>query len=195
MKGKGKPKGKSKNNVDDIMNNFDMGAYGDENMDDGMADFEKKFNPEQQFDIPIYDNIDKEFEKFGKMFGADDEPDLSSGQKNPKELSEEDKILNAILGGSSVGVKKKKNNDMEELSKALKMAEVNLNKKHGKDNDAEVLKGIFAGAGNNKKKKDDGMDDLNNILSAADRNLKDNTYINKGLSQKIFNKGRIGGSR
>ena len=192
MKGKGKPKGKSKNNVDDIMNNFDMGAYGDENMDDGMADFEKKFNPEQQFDIPIYDNIDKEFEKFSKMFGADDEPDLSSGQKNPKELSEEDKILNAILGGSSAGVKKKKNNDMEELSKALKMAEDNLNKKHGKDNDAEVLKGIFAGAGNNKKKKDDGMDDLNNILMAADRNLKNKNKDDMDLVKKFLTKEELG---
>ena len=59
---------------------------------------------------------------------------------------------------------------MDEVSKALKMAELNLNKKQ-KDNDADVLKGIFSGEGK-KKKKDDGMDELNNILSAADKNLK-----------------------
>ena len=67
MKGKGKAKGKGKrsSNIDDIMNNIDMGGYGDEDMDDGMGDFEKNFDPEKQFNMPIYDNIDKEFDKFG----------------------------------------------------------------------------------------------------------------------------------
>ena len=113
MKGKPKAKGKKTNNVDDIMNNLNLGGYADEDMDDGMADFEKKFNPEQQFNIPIYDNIDKEFEKFGKAFGGnDDDIDFSSMKKSQKELSEEDKILNAILGGGGGTVKaKKKDND------------------------------------------------------------------------------------
>ena len=79
MKGKGK--GKKSNNVDDIMNNINLAGYGDDAMDDGMANFEKNFNPEQQFNIPIYDNIDKEFDKFSKMFGGGEEPDLSSAKK------------------------------------------------------------------------------------------------------------------
>ena len=192
MKGKGK--GKKSNKAEDIMNNLNLGGYADEDMDDGMGEFEKNFNPEKQFDIPIYDNIDKEFEKFGKMFGADEEPDLSSKKKNPKEMSEEDKILNAILGGNAnIGSKKKKDNDMEELSKALKMAETNLNKKHGKDNDADLLKGIFAAEGNkNKNKKDDGMDELNNILSAADKNLKNKDKNDMDLVKKFLTKEELG---
>ena len=191
MKGKGK--GKKSNKAEDIMNNIDLGGYGDEDMDDGMGEFEKNFDPEKQFNMPIYDNIDKEFEKFGKMFGADEEPDLSSGKKNPKQISEEDKLLNAILGGNAnIGTKKKKDNDMEELSKALKMAEVNLNKKHGKDNDADLLKGIFAGTGQNKKKKDDGMDELNNILSAADKNLKNKNKDDMDLVKKFLTKEELG---
>ena len=191
MKGKGK--GKKSNKAEDIMNNIDLGGYGDEDMDDGMGEFEKNFDPEKQFNMPIYDNIDKEFEKFGKMFGADEEPDLSSGKKNPKQISEEDKLLNAILGGNAnIGTKKKKDNDMEELSKALKMAEVNLNKKHGKDNDADLLKGIFAGTAPNKKKKDDGMDELNNILSAADKNLKNKNKDDMDLVKKFLTKEELG---
>ena len=192
MKGKGK--GKKSNKAEDIMNNLNLGGYADEDMDDGMGEFEKNFNPEKQFDMPIYDNIDKEFEKFGKMFGADEEPDLSSKKKNPKEMSEEDKILNAILGGNAnIGSKKKKDNDMEELSKALKMAETNLNKKHGKDNDADLLKGIFAAEGNkNKNKKDDGMDELNNILSAADKNLKNKDKNDMDLVKKFLTKEELG---
>ena len=192
MKGKGK--GKKSNKAEDIMNNLNLGGYADEDMDDGMGEFEKNFNPEKQFDMPIYDNIDKEFEKFGKMFGADEEPDLSSKKKNPKEISEEDKILNAILGGNAnIGAKKKKDNDMEELSKALKMAETNLNKKHGKDNDADLLKGIFAAEGNkNKNKKDDGMDELNNILSAADKNLKNKDKNDMDLVKKFLTKEELG---
>ena len=191
MKGKGKSK--KSNKAEDIMNNIDLGGYGDEDMDDGMGEFEKNFDPEKQFNMPIYDNIDKEFEKFGKMFGADEEPDLSSGKKNPKQISEEDKLLNAILGGNAnIGTKKKKDNDMEELSKALKMAEVNLNKKHGKDNDADLLKGIFAGTGQNKKKKDDGMDELNNILSAADKNLKNKNKDDMDLVKKFLTKEELG---
>ena len=191
MKGKGKAKAKKTNNIDDIMNNIDMGGYGDEDMDDGMGEFEKNFDPEKQFNMPIYDNIDKEFDKFGKMFGGDDDVDLSSMKNNQKE-SEEDKILKAILGDAGVP-KKKKNNDMEELTKALKMAEVNLNKKHGKDNDAELLKGIFSGAENNKKgKKDDGMDELNSILSAADRNLKNKDKSDLDLVRQFLSKEDMG---
>ena len=193
MKGKGKGKAKQGNNIDDMMKNIDLGAYGDENMDDGMDAFEKKFNPEQQFNMPIYDNIDKEFEKFGKMFGADEEPNLSSTKNNAKE-SEEDKILRAILGDNpNIGAKKKKNNDMEELTKALKMAEANQNKRQSKDNDAELLKGIFAGTGNsNKKKKDDGMDELNNILSAADQNLKNKNKSDMDLVKQFLTKEELG---
>jgi hypothetical protein len=188
MKGKGK--GKKSNNVDDIMNNINLAGYGDDAMDDGMANFEKNFNPEQQFNIPIYDNIDKEFDKFSKMFGGGEEPDLSSAKKNPKEISEEDKILKAILGEDiNKGAKKKKNNDMDELTKALKMAEDNLNKKHGKNNDADLLKGIFAETGN-KKKKDD-MDDLTNILSAADRNLKNKNKDDMELVKKFLTKEEL----
>ena len=188
MKGKGKKQG---NKAEDIMNNLDLGGYGDEEMDDGMAAFEKNFNPEKQFDMPIYDNIDKEFDKFSKMFGADEEPNLSSVKKNPNELSEEDKILKAILGDNPNNtVKKKKNNDMDELTKALKLAEVNLNKKQ-KDNDADVLKGIFSGEGK-KKKKDDGMDELNNILSAADRNLKNKNKDEMDLVRKFLTKEEMG---
>ena len=188
MKGKGKKQG---NKAEDIMNNLDLGGYGDEEMDDGMAAFEKNFNPEKQFDMPIYDNIDKEFDKFSKMFGADEEPNLSSVKKNPNELSEEDKILKAILGDNPNNtVKKKKNNDMDELTKALKLAEVNLNKKQ-KDNDADVLKGIFSGEGK-KKKKDDGMDELNNILRAADRNLKNKNKDEMDLVRKFLTKEEMG---
>jgi hypothetical protein len=193
MKGKGKGKAKQGNNIDDMMKNIDLGAYGDENMDDGMDAFEKKFNPEQQFNMPIYDNIDNEFEKFGKMFGADEEPNLSSTKNNAKE-SEEDKILRAILGDNpNIGAKKKKNNDMEELTKALKMAEANQNKRQSKDNDAELLKGIFAGTGNsNKKKKDDGMDELNNILNAADQNLKNKNKSDMDLVKQFLTKEELG---
>ena len=193
MKGKGKAKGKGKrsSNIDDIMNNIDMGGYGDEDMDDGMGDFEKNFDPEKQFNMPIYDNIDKEFDKFGKMFGGDDNVDFSSLQKSQKE-SEEDKILKAILGNTPIA-QKKKNNDMEELTNALKMAEVNLNKKHGKDNDADILKGILSGSGNNKKgKKDDGMDELNSILSAADRNLKNKDKNDMDLVRQFLSKEEMG---
>lgn len=192
-KGEGKAKAKKSNKAEDIMNNLDLGGYADEDMDDGMAEFEKNFNPEKQFDMPIYNNIDKEFDKFSKMFGGDEEPDLSSGNKNPKEISEEDKILNSILGGNAnIGSKQKKDNDMEELSKALKMAEVNLNKKHGKDNDADVLKGIFSQQGGNKKKKDDGMDELNNILSCADRNLKNKDKDAMNLVKQFLSKEELG---
>ena len=188
MKGKGKKQG---NKAEDIMNNLDLGGYGDEEMDDGMAAFEKNFNPEKQFDMPIYDNIDKEFDKFSKMFGGDEEPNLSSMKKNPNELNEEDKILKAILGDNPNNiVKKKKNNDMDELTKALKLAEVHLNKKQ-KDNDADVLKGIVSGEGN-KKKKDDGMDELNNILSAADRNLKNKNKDEMDLVRKFLTKEEMG---
>ena len=188
MKGKGKKQG---NKAEDIMNNLDLGGYGEEEMDDGMAAFEKNFNPEKQFDMPIYDNIDKEFDKFSKMFGADEEPNLSSMKNNPNELSEEDKILKAILGDNPKNtVKKKKNNDMDELTKALKLAEVNLNKKQ-KDNDADVLKGIFSGEGN-KKKKDDGIDELNSILSAADRNLKNKNKDEMDLVKKFLTKEEMG---
>ena len=195
MKGKPKAKGKKTNNVDDIMNNLNLGGYADEDMDDGMADFEKKFNPEQQFNIPIYDNIDKEFEKFGKAFGGnDDDIDFSSMKKSQKELSEEDKILNAILGVGGGTVKaKKKDNDMEELSKALKMAEVNLNKKHGSTNEADLLKGILGNKGNQtNNKKDDGMDELNSILSAADRNLKNKDKNDLDLVKKFLTKEEMG---
>ena len=188
MKGKGKKQG---NKADDIMNNLDLGGYGEEDMDDGMADFEKNFNPEKQFDMPIYDNINKEFDKFSKMFGGDEEPNLSSMKKNPNELSEEDKILKAILGDSPNNiVKKKKNNDIEELTKALKLAEVNLNKKQ-KDNDADTLKGIFSGE-RNKKKKDDGLGELNSILSAADRNLKNKNKDEMDLVRKFLTKEEMG---
>ena len=184
-------KGKKKtNNIDDIMNNIDLGGYGGEDMDDGMADFEKKFNPEQQFDMPIYENIDKEMDKFSKMLGGGDDVDLSSTKKSDKE-TEEDKILKAILGGD-VNVKKKKNNDMDELSKALKLAEDNLNKKHAKNNDAEMLKGILGGGNANKKKKDDGMDELNSILSAADRNLKNKDKNDMDLVRKFLTKEELG---
>ena len=181
---------KKTNNIDDIMNNIDLGGYGGEEMDDGMADFEKKFNPEQQFDMPIYENIDKEMDKFSKMFGGGDEPDLSSSKKSAQE-SEEDKILKAILGGD-VNVKKKKNNDMDELSKALKLAEDNLNKKHANNNDVEMLKGILGGGNANKKKKDDGMDELNNILSTADRNLKNKDKDDMELVKKFLSKEELG---
>lgn len=185
MKGKKKTK-----NYDDIMNNIDLGGYGGEDMDDGMANFEKNFNPEKQFDMPIYENIDKEMDKFSKMLGGGDEPDLSSANKGDKE-SEEDKILKAILGGD-VNVKKKKNNDMEELSKALKLAETNLNKKHSVNNDAEMLKNILGGGNSNKKKKDDGMDELNSILSAADRNLKNKDKNDMELVKKFLTKEELG---
>ena len=188
MKGKGKKQG---NKADDIMNNLDLGGYGEEDMDDGMAAFEKNFNPEKQFDMPIYDNIDKEFDKFSKMFGGDEEPNLSSMKKNPNELSEEDKILKAILGDNPNNiVKKKKNNDIDELTRALKLAEINLNKKQ-KDNDADALKGIFPGEGN-KKKKDDGLGELNSILSAADRNLKNKNKDEMDLVRKFLTKEEMG---
>ena len=189
---KGKAKAKQGNKIDNIMNNMNLEGYGDEDMDDGMANFEKQFNPEQQFNMPVYDNIDKEFEKFGKMFGVDEEPNLSTSNRNNKELSEEDKLLNAILGPNA-GTKKKKNNDMDELAKALKTAEANLNKKHGKDNDAEVLKDIFAGTGKNaKKKKDDRMDELNSILNAADRNLKNKNKNDMDLVKQFLTKEELG---
>ena len=194
MKGKGKGKGKSKqsNNVDNIMNNINLEGYVDEDMDDGMANFEKQFNPEQQFNVPIYDNIDKEFEKFGKIFGTDEKPNLSSSNKNNRDLSEEDKLLKAILGPNN-GVKKKKDSDMEELTKALKEAETNLNKKHGKDNDVDILKDIFEGSeNNNNKKKNDGMDELNNILNIADRNLKNKNKDDMDLVRKFLTKEELG---
>lgn len=112
-------------------------------------------------------------------------------QKKNAQESEEDKILKAILGGD-VNVKKKKNNDMDELSKALKLAEDNLNKKHAQNNDAEMLKGILGGSNANKKKKDDGMDELNSILSAADRNLKNKDKDDMELVKKFLTKDELG---
>ena len=79
---------------------------------------------------------------------------------------------------------------MDELTKAFKLAEVNLNKKQ-KDNDADVLKGIFSGEGK-KKKKDDGMDELNNILRAADRNLKNKNKDEMDLVRKFLTKEEMG---
>ena len=69
MKGKGKGKGKQApqggKGIDDIMNKF-----GDEQMDAGFNQFEKNFNPEKDFDMPIYNNIDSQFDSFGKMMGV-----------------------------------------------------------------------------------------------------------------------------
>ena len=187
---KGKTKGKvtkKTGNIDNIMKNFG----GD--MDDPMDNFEKNFNPEKQFDIPIYNNIDSEFDKFSKMFGGDDDVDLSSlKDKNSKKQSEEDKLLAAILGGQPQSNKKKKDNDLDELTKALKLAEDNKNKKYGKqDNDAEILKGIFAGTGGTggKKKKDD--DDLASILNAADKNLQNKNKGEMDFLKKFLTKEEI----
>jgi len=190
MKGKGKGKGKpapqkGTSNIDNIMN-----AFGDDAMDDGFDKFEKNFNPEKEFDMPVYNNIDSQFDTFSKMLGGGgDDIDLNKLNDNNKE-SEDDKLLKAILGEAGVTTKKKKNNDMEELSKALKMAEVNLNKKHGND-DAELLKGILGGAGNTKKKKDDGMDELNSILNMADKKLKDKDKDDMALIGKFLSKEEI----
>ena len=170
MKGKGKRGSQKKNNVDDIMNQYNMDV-DDDNMDDGFGNYEKQFD-EKNFNLPIYDNIDQQFSNFSKAFGGDDLDDpMTSSKKSKGGMSEEDKILQAILGSDAKNInqKKKKNNDMEELQKALKLAEQNQNKKYG--NDAEVLKGVLSNA-NNKQKAKKNDDDLAAILSAADKNLK-----------------------
>ena len=171
MKGKGRSKGnQKKNNVDDIMKKYNMDDNDD--MDDGFGNYEKQFD-EKNFNLPIYDNIDQQFNDFSKAFGGDDLGDpLESGKKSSsKGMSEEDKILQAVLGNDAKNLnqKKKKNNDMEELQKALKLAEQNQKNKYG--NDADILKGVLSST-NNKQKQKKNDDDLGAILSAADKNLK-----------------------
>ena len=88
MKGKGKVKGKPSNpvqgNIDDIMN-----AFGDDKMDSGFDNFEKNFNPEKDFDMPIYNNIDSQFDSFSKMLGGGgDDLDLTKEKQNNKETEE-----------------------------------------------------------------------------------------------------------
>ena len=196
MKDKGKGKKvpqKGKGNIDDIMNQF-----GDDQMDAGFNQFEKNFNPEKEFDMPIYNNIDSQFDNFSKMLGGgDNDIDLNNINNNSNKETEDDKLLKAILGEAGINKTKKKNDDMDEVSKALKMAELNLNKKKGND-DTEILKGILSGAGgNNNKKKDDGMDELNNILNMADKNLKNKdkdemALLGKFLTKEELNEGNEG---
>ena len=193
MKDKGKGKKvpqKVKGNIDDIMNQF-----GDDQMDAGFNQFEKNFNPEKEFDMPIYNNIDSQFDNFSKMLGGgDNDIDLNNINNNSNKETEDDKLLKAILGEAGINKTKKKNDDMDEVSKALKMAELNLNKKKGND-DTELLKGILSGTGgNNNKKKDDGMDELNNILNMADKNLKNKdkdemALLGKFLTKEEMNEG------
>ena len=193
MKDKGKGKKvpqKVKGNIDDIMNQF-----GDDQMDAGFNQFEKNFNPEKEFDMPIYNNIDSQFDNFSKMLGGgDNDIDLNNINNNSNKETEDDKLLKAILGEAGINKTKKKNDDMDEVSKALKMAELNLNKKKGND-DTELLKGILSGSGgNNNKKKDDGMDELNNILNMADKNLKNKdkdemALLGKFLTKEEMNEG------
>ena len=193
MKDKGKGKKvpqKVKGNIDDIMNQF-----GDDQMDAGFNQFEKNFNPEKEFDMPIYNNIDSQFDNFSKMLGGgDNDIDLNNINNNSNKETEDDKLLKAILGEAGINKTKKKNDDMDEVSKALKIAELNLNKKKGND-DTELLKGILSGAGgNNNKKKDDGMDELNNILNMADKNLKNKdkdemALLGKFLTKEEMNEG------
>jgi len=193
MKDKGKGKKvpqKGKGNIDDIMNQF-----GDDQMDAGFNQFEKNFNPEKEFDMPIYNNIDSQFDNFSKMLGGgDNDIDLNNINNNSNKETEDDKLLKAILGEAGINKTKKKNDDMDEVSKALKMAELNLNKKKGND-DTELLKGILSGSGgNNNKKKDDGMDELNNILNMADKNLKNKdkdemALLGKFLTKEEMNEG------
>ena len=190
MKDKGKGKKvpqKVKGNIDDIMNQF-----GDDQMDAGFNQFEKNFNPEKEFDMPIYNNIDSQFDNFSKMLGGgDNDIDLNNINNNSNKETEDDKLLKAILGEAGINKTKKKNDDMDEVSKALKIAELNLNKKKGND-DTELLKGILSGAGgNNNKKKDDGMDELNNILNMADKNLKNKDKDEMALLGKFLTKEEL----
>ena len=190
MKDKGKGKKvpqKGKGNIDDIMNQF-----GDDQMDAGFNQFEKNFNPEKEFDMPIYNNIDSQFDNFSKMLGGgDNDIDLNNINNNSNKETEDDKLLKAILGEAGINKTKKKNDDMDEVSKALKIAELNLNKKKGND-DTELLKGILSGAGgNNNKKKDDGMDELNNILNMADKNLKNKDKDEMALLGKFLTKEEL----
>ena len=197
MKQKGKAKGKGKppsnqggGNIDDIMN-----AFGDDNMDAGFDNFEKNFNPEKDFDMPVYNNIDSQFDAFSKMLGGgDDDIDLTKEKKDKeKKETEDDKLLKAILGEAGIKTTKKKKDDMEELSQALKTAEDNLKKKQGGTDEAELLKGIFSGNNNNKNnKKDDGMNELNNILSMADKNLKNKDKDDMALIGKFLSKEEMG---
>jgi hypothetical protein len=190
MKDKGKGKKvpqKGKGNIDDIMNQF-----GDDQMDAGFNQFEKNFNPEKEFDMPIYNNIDSQFDNFSKMLGGgDNDIDLNNINNNSNKETEDDKLLKAILGEAGINKTKKKNDDMDEVSKALKMAELNLNKKKGND-DTELLKGILSGSGgNSNKKKDDGMDELNNILNMADKNLKNKDKDEMALLGKFLTKEEL----
>ena len=187
-KGKGKKvRQKGKGNIDDIMNQF-----GDDQMDAGFNQFEKNFNPEKEFDMPIYNNIDSQFDNFSKMLGGgDNDIDLNNINNNSNKETEDDKLLKAILGEAGINKTKKKNDDMDEVSKALKMAELNLNKKKGND-DTELLKGILSGpGGNSNKKKDDGMDELNNILNMADKNLKNKDKDEMALLGKFLTKEEL----
>ena len=190
MKDKGKGKKvpqKVKGNIDDIMNQF-----GDDQMDAGFNQFEKNFNPEKEFDMPIYNNIDSQFDNFSKMLGGgDNDIDLNNINNNSNKETEDDKLLKAILGEAGINKTKKKNDDMDEVSKALKIAELNLNKKKGND-DTELLKGILSGSGgNSNKKKDDGMDELNNILNMADKNLKNKDKDEMALLGKFLTKEEL----
>ena len=183
-----KENAKKGNKIDNIMSNLNLEKNEVEDMDDRMDNFEKQFNPGQQFNKLIYDNIDKEFEKNVKIFGVDEEWDVSSSIKNNNELIEEEELLKDILGQNRGDIKKKEN-DMDELAKALKTADVNLNKKNGKDKDTEALKAIFFGAEDNNKKK---KDELNSILSVADTNLKNKNKDKMNLIRKFLIKEELG---
>ena len=72
------------------------------------------------------------------------------------------------------------------------MAESNLNKKNKDNSDADLLKGILSGTGNNNpKKKDDGKDELNSILSMADKNLKNKDKDDMALVRKFLTKEEV----
>ena len=179
-----KEEDKKINKMDDLTNNLETEGYDDEDMDEGIINIDKQLNQEQQLNIPIYDNIDKEFEQFGKMIGAEDEFNISSKQKNPKELIDENKIMNNILIEEYTEPKNNKN-DMEELSKQIKTVETNLNKKHRKDRDDDLLK-EFLDDNLNKKKKDDGIDDLGleNINNNIKININKNKYFQKNENEE-----------
>ena len=123
-----------------IINNDDINGNINEDMDDDLSDYDKKNIQEEKFDIPIYDNnIDKDFEQFGKMLGNENESKISE-QKNQKIINEENKIIEEDSSS-----KKNNNSDIEELSNGFKM-EDKLN-----ENQMNIIKKYLSKEENNKE--------------------------------------------
>ena len=122
---------------------------------------------------PNMDKIDKQMSAFSKMFG-EDENDFSSNKNDDEKLYNEI-LAQAGLTGNKTGNKKieqkmlKEKNEIEQMKKALALAEMKEKNKNNKDELS--LKNLL---GDNKqvskKENNDESNDLNNIFMLAQKN-------------------------